>query len=387
MNVKMAAAMAMFCFIAVMALPACAAEGEQAQPDYVSQLEEDYGSYGMGVYQEVTERFKTQIDGGSPQGTLTVPVFFQTTGNLSLFSTEEEAIAFATQAVNTALAAIYYTDAEAIWLWDLPITAPTVTVECRTVTVGQADGTASGTYYTPVKAEITMSVPADFADDTDTPENEIAQAISAIREARTEVSGSVSEMVQAIANSLRGVRISDDTLTLPEDAAEDAQLSVSNVYDALVTGESSSAGIAMAFTYLCQYNGVVAETVKGDVVTDSDDNTETGFWNVVWDGESRWYNCDVTFYDGDDRAPLMAGVSTSILMPDGVTHRGFGAVHVADLDLSSDNSLSPTTVPAQGFQWPDDRSFLEKWGTHVMAVIIVAIIVGVILYALKKGDV
>lgn len=382
MNVKMAAALAVFCFIAVMALPACDAEGDQAQPDYVSQLEEDYGSYGMGVYNEVTERFKTQIDGGSPTGTLTIPVFFQMSGNLSLFSTQEEAEAFAVQAVNTALAAIYYTDAEAIWLWDLPIAAPTVAVECRTVTVAEDGGTPTGTYYTPVKVEFTVSVPTDFAEN-----NGISQAIADLREARIEVTGSVSEKVQAIANSLRNVRVTDDTLVLPEDASEDDRLSVSNAYDALVTGESSSAGIAMAFTYLCQYNGVVAETVKGDVVTDSDDNTETGFWNVVWDGESRWYNCDVTFYDGDDRAPLMAGVSTSILMPDGVTHRGFGAVHVADLDLSSDNSLSPTTVPAQGFQWPDDRSFLEKWGTHVMAIIIVAIIVGVILYALKKGDV
>ena len=160
---------------------------------------------------------------------------------------------------------------------------------------------------------------------------------------------------------------------------------MSNAYDALITGESSSAGIAMAFTYLCELNGITASTVKGTVVTNADGATETGYWNVLWDGE-RWYAADVTIYDGDGREPLMAGMSTMVYVSDMTAHRGFGSTHVADLDLATANSLNAVTVPADGYDWPDDRTFFEKYGTHVMAVIITAIIVGVIIYALKKGD-
>lgn len=380
MNAKMVAALAVFCFIAVMFVPAVDADGDSAQADYVSQLDAN----GTSVYNEVTGRFSTEINSGNPSSTLTIPVNFN---DPQLFSTEEAARAYALDVANSALAAIYYTDAEAVWLWDLPITAPQIDVVCRTVDVSYPDSEIpTATYYTPSYVTIVVSVPSDVEDLT-TQENETIQVINALREARFEVTGSVSEKVQAIANRLYSITEVDDTLVLPEDAGEDVQLSVSNAYDALVTGRSSSAGIAMAFTYLCAYNGVVAETVKGDVVTDMDNNTVTGFWNVVWDGESVWYNVDVTFYDGDDRAPLMAGMSTSITMPGTTTLRGFGAVHVADLDLAADNSLSPTSVPARGFEWPDDRTFLEKWGTHVMAIVIVAVIVGVILYAVKRGDV
>ena len=145
-------------------------------------------------------------------------------------------------------------------------------------------------------------------------------------------------------------------------------------------------GIAAAFTYLCQYNGVDALTVRGTIVTSSNpDDNETGCWNVVRndDEAGTWYGVSITAYDGDDRSPLMAGASTEV----GVSGPGFSSVYVADLDLASENSLNPIQISATGFDWPDDRTFFEKYGTHVFAVILVAIIAGVIVYALRTGNV
>lgn len=384
MNSKIVAAMAVFCFIAVLAAPVAAEETGSALPntDYVSQLDEN----GRNVYDDVTGRFDTELSGSAPSRDLSFTIFLT---DPVLFSTAEEATAYAQGIVQTALAAIYYTDAEAIWLWDLPISAPEVTVECGSVQISYDDGRVPGTYSIPVSVSFTVSVPTDFVDNPDTTQNEIYQAITDLRNAASEITvtaESVPDKVIAIARALDSVRMIDDRD--PTEATEDQEAdpgSVSNAYDALVTGESSSAGIAMAFTYLCELNGITASTVKGTVVTNADGATETGYWNVLWDGE-RWYAADVTIYDGDGREPLMAGMSTMVYVSDMTAHRGFGSTHVADLDLATANSLNAVTVPADGYDWPDDRTFFEKYGTHVMAVIITAIIVGVIIYALKKGD-
>ena len=92
----------------------------------------------------------------------------------------------------------------------------------------------------------------------------------------------------------------------------------------------------------------------------------------------------MSWYDGDDRSPLMAGYGTETPESNG---ERFGATHVADLDMTSGNSLVPVAISAEGYSWPDDRTFMEKWGTHVFAVIIVAVIVGVFVYAIRKGNI
>ena len=228
----------------------------------------------------------------------------------------------------------------------------------------------------PVSVSFTVTVPSEFSD-TDPERNEVMDAVNELREAADlKASGTVGDVVKAVARSLSGIR--DHT---------DEEGTVSNAYDALVTGESSSAGIAMAFTYLCERNQVAAATVKGTVVTDSEGATATGYWNVVWDAEaSRWYGSDSTIYNGSDETPLLAGMSSLVLLPSMDVKRGFGSTHVTELDLSSPNSLESVAIPAEGYDWPDDRTFIEKYGTHVMATIIVAVIVGVILYAMRNGD-
>ena len=406
MNTKLVTALAVFCFIAVMALPAVQADtGSDA--GYQSQLDAN----GQKVYQDVGDRFESEIGSGSPHNTLQFLISFP---DPMLFQDEDQAVAYATDVVNSALAAIYYTDAEAVWLWDLPIKAVEVTVTCAEVEVSYPNSDKdSGTYVMPASVKFTVDVPTDMADDPSTmEENELYTRITELKDARFEVEGSVSEKVKAIADRLHSITVVDNVIVeIPEETPEEnpgetpseetpgdatadsseetgepQESQVGNVYDALVTGSSSTEGIAAAFTYLCQYNGVDALTVRGTVVTSSNpDENGTGCWNIVRnDDEARtWYGVSVTDYDGDDRSPLMAGASTEI----GVSGPGFSSVYVADLDLASENSLNPIQISATGFDWPDDRTFFEKYGTHVFAVILVAIIAGVIVYALRTGNV
>lgn len=369
MKTKIVAALAVFCFIAVMVVPAGSADAAEGT-DYSSQLDAN----GQTVYAAVSERFATEINGSAPQGELSFFVYF---ADPMLFATAEQAQAYGVDTVNSALAAIYYSDAEAVWLWDLPVAAPEIVVSCGDVEISQPGSeTASGSYIMPLYAEFRLSVPADMADDSATTENEIMQAIQAMRDARTEVTGDIGQKVQAIANSLHGVRV-----------VEDEEGAVSNAYDALVGRSSSSAGIAAAFTYLCEYNQVDALTVRGTVVTNADGDTAVGYWNAVFDGESTWYAVDVAVYNGDDRDPLLAGMSTLVPVSAGDANRGFGSTHVADLDLAAPNSLESVQVSATGYDWPDDRTFLEKWGTHVVVILLVVIVAAVMLHAVRTGNV
>ena len=122
MKTKLVAALAVFCFIAIMAVPTVQADAG-SDTGYSSQLDAN----GQKVCQEVGDRFASEISGGNPQGKLQ---FLISLSDPVLFETEEQATAYATDMVNSALAAIYYTDAEAVWLWNLPITVVDVTVTC-----------------------------------------------------------------------------------------------------------------------------------------------------------------------------------------------------------------------------------------------------------------
>lgn len=387
MNNKVVAALAVFCFIAVMAVPMVdgADSGTGSDGNYLSQLDQN----GQQVYQTVSDRFGNEIEGMNPQDQLIIQVGFPF---LSVFETPEAAETYALDVANSALTALYYTDAEAIWLWDLPIYAPPVSAEVVEVTLTSQEG--SVVRYAAVSVTMTLTVPSDFAENPDTEGNEIINCIRAIREARFEVSGDVSQKVKAIADRLRGIASVDDVYPVQQTgegddgtgdgSGEEVVPSVSNVYDALVAGRSSSAGVAMAFTYLCQYNGVEAYTTAGVFVeSESEDGEVPWFWNVVR-MDDRWYACDVSIYDGDNRSPLMAGTATAV---SGGAVSGFGAVHVTDLDLAADCSLHGIDVTTIGYQWPDDRTFLEIWGAYIILVLIVVVLAGVIFMAMRKGEI
>ena len=172
MNTKLVTALAVFCFIAVMALPAVQADtGSDA--GYQSQLDAN----GQKVYQDVGDRFESEIGSGSPHNTLQFLISFP---DPMLFQDEDQAVAYATDVVNSALAAIYYTDAEAVWLWDLPIKAVEVTVTCAEVEVSYPNsGRDPGTYVMPASVKFSVDVPTDMADDlSTTEENELYTRIT-----------------------------------------------------------------------------------------------------------------------------------------------------------------------------------------------------------------
>ena len=132
--------------------------------------------------------------------------------------------------------------------------------------------------------------------------------------------------------------------------------------------KSSSAGIAAAFAYTAQSNGLDSLTVYGIV--------GTGYWNIVrLDGS--WYGVDVTVYDGKDKASILAGSATKL--SSGTEYERFGSTHVADEDI-----LGQISIVRDGYSWPDDRTFFEKWGSQAIIVAIVIVILATIVYALKK---
>ncbi len=370
MKAKIVTVLTVFCVIVVVTVRSEQVNGA-TDSDYVSQLD----SNGQTVYDAVTSRFANEINGVNPQTTVQITVMLT---DPVLFEDEESATDYAKGVVNDALAVIYYTDAEAIWLWDLPVTFVEVVVRCDSVTISNFEtGIETGSYITPTMVTFALTIPSSFISE-DGSGNTVMEALNAIRDVRTQVSGTVPEKVQVIADLLYGITVADDE-----------EGTVSNVYNALVTRNSSSAGFAAAFTYLCALNDVTAQTVKGTVVIDTAGTTSVGYWNVVLCTDSdvdTWYFVDVTQYDGDDRASLLAGMSTLVLLPFSDAYRGFGSTHVVDLDMASSNSLSVPSIPAEGYAWPDNRTFLERWGTQIMAVLIVAIIVAIILYGLKTGS-
>ena len=143
--------------------------------------------------------------------------------------------------------------------------------------------------------------------------------------------------------------------------------------------------MAAAFTYLCKENGLTAQTVLGQVMKSTDGETATGYWNVVED-EGKWYGVDSTWNSGDARNCLMAGSTTKVSMSQDVSSR-FGATHLADIDMKTDNSLFAPVLETEGVQWPDDSTFLEKYGAQILMAIVGIVFVLAAIYAIRTGSV
>ena len=124
MRGKCLAALAVILMVAVAFAPS--AEGAAAVTDYRSQLDAN----GEAVYSEVSSSIEASL--ASPSNQLSFVIVL---GNPVLFSSEDEAKAYASETVNSALAAIYYTNPEAVWLWDLPVSAVEIESSVKTVTV------------------------------------------------------------------------------------------------------------------------------------------------------------------------------------------------------------------------------------------------------------
>lgn len=348
--------------LALVALLACpvvaslpAADAEAASEYYREQLDAN----GRGLYDHVSQ----VLDGAAEDPTDSVTVTYTMT---SVPSTQEEAVEYARAVVSDTLAALYLSDPSHIWLWDYPVAGVTV----ETPSYDPEEDTIIATFV--------LTVPERYADDPETEENEVAEAIAALAEAvegfEWDPEGDLESVASAINDLLRGVTVE-----------EDEEGTISSPLDAF-SGTSSSAGVAAAFTILCRASGVEGLTVKGYAPSeDSEDGLSTVYWNVVCE-DGAWYAVDCTLNGDDAENCLLAGAMTQMTVS-GVTER-FGGIRYADLDMATSNSLEAPTVTATGVEWPEEEpSLLESYGMYVFLALICVIIVGVMVHALRSGNI
>lgn len=285
MRTKSAVILAVAFLMAVACAPALSADAADTGSGYASQLDAN----GKQIYSEVVSAVASALE--EPANTLSVAI---EPGNLVLFDAKEDAVSYSEEIVKKALFAVYYSMPMAAWLWNLPVADFDGTGSpLKEATIGivkvtpESDPSGTKTYWCVSEIVLEMTVPDAIADDPDTEDNELKAALDEVQSAVKAYSGDDASKVKAIADGLRSIKTKDD-----------GDGEVSNLYDALVGKKSSSAGIAAAFAYMAQSNGLDALTVHGTVGTGSD----TGYWNIVrLDG--NWYGVDVTVYDGKDKAP------------------------------------------------------------------------------------
>ncbi len=353
MRTKSAVILAVAFLTAVACVPAVSGDAADTDSGYASQLDAN----GKQIYSEVVSAVTSALE--DPSNTLTVAVKLS---HLAVFEAKEDATGYGIDIAKKALFAVYYSVPMAAWLWNLPVAVPESEAALELVKV-TSDSSPSDvrTCWTVSEVKMTMTVPDSIADNPDTEANELAAALKKVKDAVKTYSGDGASKVKAMADDLRGIASKDD-----------GEAEVSNLYNALVERKSSSAGIAAAFAYTAQSNGIDAAVAHGIAGTGSD----TGYWNVVR-LNGNWYGADVSVYDGKDRAPLLAGSATKIGSDS--AYERFGSTHVAD-----EEPLGQISIVRDGYSWPDDRSFFEKWGSQAIIVVIVIVILAAIVYALKK---
>ena len=329
MSQKTIALLAIASVLALLSAAAVPVSGEASTSHYKDALDSD----GQALYDALKVRFAEAMTD--------VPE----TLDIS-FDSEVGDADTATAMVNKVLAAYYLSDPSPIWLWDTPV---------KEVDVGLSEKN-SGVYA----ITFTLSVPDAFKDSA-------KDAVKALEEKLVTFDGTNREKVSAINDRLRNVS-----------SKTDGEAEVSNVYDALVTGKSSSAGIAAAFTALAVKNGLTAVTVYGDVKTSG--GSEKGYWNEVVD-DGKWYAADSTWNSKTSKNCLLAGAFTQVT--NGEISTGFGATHSAD----AFRELSAPDIEANGVEWPDERGFVEKYGVYVFGALVAIIVVWAMMHAVRAGDI
>ncbi len=320
-------------------LSACLADASDAESYYRSQLDDN----GRAVYDAVSACASSddrilEMEVGFP-----APV---------LQSTEESAKGYAVRMVNAALASLYYESPLLIWLWDLPLKSLDVSVSTEKAVLS-GDGRE---YYIAVSASFELESPGRYSG---TPVQEV------IRQAEEACSGLVykgndAEKAKSIYKHLSGVT-----------AKKDAEGEISNIYDAVCVKSSSSAGIAAAFTHIAKINGLDACTVKGTSYAGSSEGEEY-YWDAVRSGGS-WYAVDVK------GGCLMAGSGTK----DG--DETFGSTHSASLDMKSPNGLRAPDLAREGYAYPDETPFFQKYGAYVLVGVMSAIIIAMLYIGARDG--
>lgn len=338
--------------------PLAMAEDSDASPSgtYKEQLDAN----GQALYAYLESRFaeleESPVAEASFTFTLAAPVILAST---------EDASDRAESLVGDVLTAYYMMDPTPIWLWDLPDSSG-IDVKPSTATI---DNFGDTEYKVLTSVSFKLTSPSDFSD-----AESIKTAMKAVKDALATVSGDTDkDKVVAINDILRG-----------KDVTDEVSGECTTVYDALVTGASSSSGIAAAFTALCAANGVTAMTVNGLVMRSTDDDAVQGYWNYVRiDG--TWYAVDSTFNGSDSDNCLLAGSTTKVDIDGGSVR--FLSTHAADVGFLDGTTLSAPALSSPGWDWPEaEESFFDKYGMYIFGGLIAIIIIAVLLHAVRVGD-
>ncbi|MBR2347624.1 MAG: hypothetical protein IKA66_00640 [Candidatus Methanomethylophilaceae archaeon] len=323
---------------------------------YIDQLD----SNGLCVYNELDCLISNY------ESNVTMSVKFE---HPVLFETEDAAREYAQSTVNDALVAKYLSSPMIVHLWDLPVTDVIIT---ETLSKSQVSGGVTGTYWSITQVAFDLSMPADITDDPNTSQNEVAEILGDIKdECRSmTVAGEGAEKARNIASKLSFVKV-----------VSDEEGVISNIYDAVCLGKSSPAGIAAAYTYLCQINGLDAVSVAGDVYEGSKDGT-VGYWNVV--NVDGWYAVDVSCTNKGYDGAVMAGSAGEVTKDK--TSEVYGIMHYANLDIIMENDLLAPSIVRESYDFEEEESFLDKYGLYIFATAIMLIIAVTLYHGVRTGE-
>jgi len=321
---------------------------------YKSQLDDN----GLLVYNEVSKA--TTLNGLSREFIIAF-----SDSSLYGYDTEDKAKAYADSVVQNALSAAYLSNPMVPYLWDYPVKAVQVDASVSQVIVKSETGET--TYYKVDKVAFTLTVPEGITSDS---MKELEEAIKSYDFGSGSDADKVSQMIKAL-NKLK--------------FKADEEGKISNIYNALVEKECTSAGVAQAFSRFCALNNIPSIIVAGDNLKANDE--PKNFWNYVYlegdhDGKTAyaWYVVDAS-YCADAG---ICGSRTTVDYDDG--SYSISAILNVDLNLSGENDLTVPTLNSDKYVGPGGPSFLELHGEKlVLAALGVILVVGM-LYAVRSGN-
>ncbi len=352
---KIGVILAISLMVAVSLLPLI--PSAEAEMEIGSGIKKGYYISGLNqveeeVYVQVDQILTQEYNGNNPRDSIDFSIEFPSV----IFEgedAEENAATYVKNTINKVLTIKYYSDLRAIWLWTYPVSHPDINVVVEDANL--TSETQSSTVKVPVSCSFTLSVDDRF-------KGNIPKTINDVLNATYN-----SDSTDAI-ETIRGVY----SMLSSVDVIDDEEGKISTVYDALVDKKSSSAGIATAFRMMVtKSNNIGCVVVTGMSYADSSEG-KVHFWNQV-EYNNKWYIVDATLSDC-----LMLGYDDTVV-GEPVT----SVLH--NTSVQGLTYMSPPDVTRDSYEFPDERTFLDKYGSYFIVVAIVCLIVICLLMAVKQG--
>ena len=320
---------------------------------YIDQLEENE----VLVYKSVSKA--TSVDSQSKEFSVDLI-------GSRLFETESRAKEYADQVVQNALSAAYLSNAMIPYLWDYPVKSVAVDTSVAIVKITKAG--VETTSFMADKVTFTLSVPEGITAESMKELNDAIKNIS--------VTGKTdADKVKSMMSTLDKMSYS-----------QDEEGTISNIYDALVTKSTTSAGIAQALLKLCQDNNIPCIIVAGENLLASKE--PKNLWNYVYlegdvDGETTfaWYLVDASYATSTG----ISGYLTEVTY-DGKTCSML-SVHNVDLTLSAENDLVVPQLAMNKYVPVGGLPFLELHGEKILIGVIGVVLVLAFIYAIRNGKI